>query len=980
MATLVSPGVDVEIIDESFYGGAGPGTVPLVVFATAANKASPSGTGIAPYTAPSQAGKLFLATSQRELIQNFGTPNFKTVQGTPVHGYELNEYGLHAAYQFLGISNRCYVLRADIDMSQLEASSTAPVAPPLPGTYWLDLTQTQFGIFQSNGNPSSGLAWETQPTLAATAGNITTTMDDVDVPSASFGADGQFAVVVTMSNNLIYEKLNGAWLQVGSTAWAAARPTTVTGRSNPSLIATTDTFEINGHTVAFDQIWDGTAYTIQGTGALSEIVTNINAAAIANIVATVSGAGALVIRESAGGNIVLSALNGTPLTTLGLAPGLTAGVTVDQTNTPQYPANRAAGSVWVKGNPPNHGASWKVKLWNATAGAFVTVPAPFYPFNSILSDGNSSKDQAASAAFGTIATGTIYVGFDASNGTQQLRRWNGTGWENLIYEAGTIPPTSPPADGTFWYNTNFRADIMYGDGNQWLGYARKFTATDPAGVLISGSAPTTQSDGTALVDNDLWIDSSDLENYPMLYRYDTTLARWNLIDNTDQTSPFGIVFADARSNSGTNYTNNPHPGTYNYGSELSVDMVLSNFLEPDAPDARTYPDGMLLFNTRYSTNNVKEWKPLYFAQGGFDPNTNFTQSTYHNSGSNAIFPVLGTTGIWVTASGNDVDGTPFMGRKAVRVLIVRSLEEMITLNDDIRSELVYFNLLAAPGYPELMNEMVTLNTDQKEVAFIVGDTPIRLTPGGTDVTSWANNGKNVASTGEDGLTVANEYVGVYYPWGLSTDLSGNEVMIPPSAIALSTLAYNDQVAYPWYAPAGFRRGLVTNASSVGYLTSEGEFKPVILNPGQRDVLYTNKINPIAYIPGRGLVVYGQKTLNADQTALDRVNVARLANYLKYNLDNIVKPFLFEQNDSQTRASAQATVSGFLNGLVGLQALSDYAVICDDSNNTSSRIDANELWIDIAIKPLHAIEFIYIPVRILNTGSDLATAVSQTVSL
>jgi len=980
MAILVSPGVDVEIIDESFYGGAGPGTVPLIILATASNKVASSGVGIAPYTAPSQAGKLFLATSQRELIQNFGNPIFKTVQGTAVHGYELNEFGLHAAYQFLGISNRCYVLRADIDMAQLEASSSAPVAPPLAGTHWLDLSLTQFGIFQSNGNPSSGLAWDSQPTLAATAGNVTTTMDDVDVPSASFGSDGQFAVVVTMSNNLVYEKMNGTWLQVGSDAWKAARPTTVTGSSNPSLINTSDTIEINGITVSFAMIWDGTAYTISGTGALSEIVTNINAANIPNVLAQVSGAGALVIRQTAGQDLILSNLSGTALTTLGLTPGVTPGVTVDQTNTPQYPANRAAGSVWVKGNPNNNGASWKVKVWNATAGAFVTLAAPFYPFNSILIDGNTSKDAAAISAFGNPAIGTIYVGFDASNGTQQLRRWSGSQWENLIYEAGTIPPTSEPADGTFWFSTNYAADIMYGDGNQWQGYARKFPNTDPHGVIIAGSAPIAQSDGTALVDNDLWLDASDLENYPMIYRYDTTTLRWNLIDKTDQTSPFGIVFADARADSGTNYTNNPHPGTYNYNSTLQADMVLSNFLDPDAPDPRTYPDGMLLFNTRYSTNNVKEWKPQYFAQGGFDPNVNYTQTSYHNGNSSAVFPPLATTGRWVTASGNDVDGSPHMGRKAQRVMVVRALESMISTNDDIRSELVYFNLLAAPGYPELMNEMVVLNTDQKEVAFIVGDTPARLTPAGSDVSNWANNGSNVASTGEDGLTVANEYVGVYYPWGLSTDLSGTEVMIPPSTIALSTLAYNDQVAYPWYAPAGFRRGLVTNATSVGYLTSEGEFNPVILNPGQRDVLYTNKINPIAYIPGRGLVIYGQKTLNPNLSALDRINVARLANYLKYNLDNIVKPFLFEQNDVQTRASAESTVAGFLNGLVGLQALSDYAVVCDDSNNTSSRIDANELWIDIAIKPLHAIEFIYIPVRILNTGSDLTASLSQTIQL
>src|SRR6478752_4924486 len=118
MATLVSPGVSVQIIDESFYSSSGPGTVPLIIVATASNKTSSDG-GTAPYTIPSQAGKLFLATSQRELVQYYGVPTFKTVQGTPVHGDESNKYGLFAAYQYLGISNRAYVVRADVDLAAL---------------------------------------------------------------------------------------------------------------------------------------------------------------------------------------------------------------------------------------------------------------------------------------------------------------------------------------------------------------------------------------------------------------------------------------------------------------------------------------------------------------------------------------------------------------------------------------------------------------------------------------------------------------------------------------------------------------------------------------------------------------------------------------------------------------------------------------------------------------------------------------------
>lgn len=966
MSTLVSPGVEVSIIDESFYTSAGAGTVPLIIMATASNKPSPSGTGTAPYTLPSQAGKLFLATSQRELIQNFGNPTFKTVQGTAIHGHELNEYGLHAAYSFLGISNRCYVLRADLDLAQLEASDSAPRGAPVAGTYWLDLSsnETRWGVFQSNGNPIAGSAWEVQPVKVLLDSNV---MEDNGryVPTPSYGSDGDFAVVTYTSDNLIYEKIDGTWYPIGSTGWKSARPTVVRGAVNPGNVEA-GKFAINGVEIDFTVGLDGIE-PVATLGAF-DVMNKINAAAIPNIVASIDN-NALVIKNIAGGNLTLVNTSGTLLNALGFTSGLRNGVRVNRTNTAAYPAGSVAGDVWIKGNSANQGASWKIKRYNGSTGQWVVMTAPLHPFNSLLADGNSLKD-AAALMLGVPAAGDVYIGFDAATGAQVPRRWSGSRWEDLVYEASFEEPSTDPEDGTLWFNADFRVDIMYGDGTSWMGYRRKYPNTDPAGVLLAGSAPVTQSDGTPLVDNDLWIDTSDLENYPLLYRYDATAIRWKRVDLTDQTTPFGIVFADARADSGTLFGGILNDGAYNYKSEKIADLLISDYVDPDAPDPRTYPDGVLLFNTRYSTYNVKVWRPRYFKEGQYDANTDYTLETYYVGNPNYEFAPLVSAGRWVTVSGNRHDGAPIMGRKAQRAMIVRAMSEAVQLNDDLRSELVFFNLMAAPGYPELIDELVTLNVDQKETAFIVADTPARLKPLATDIQNWAGNAKGAPSNGEEGLTSSNIYAAVYYPWGLGSNIDGMEVMIPPSTIALRTMAYNDQVSYPWFAPAGFQRGLVTNATTVGYLTDEGEFQPTLLNPGQRDVLYLNKINPIAFIPGRGLVMYGQKTLSALESALDRINVARLANYLKYNLDNVMKPFLFEQNDQQTRDAAKLTVERVLTNLVGLRALDDYAVICSTENNTPERIDRNELWVDILIKPLKAIEFIYIPVRIRNTGDDL----------
>ena len=157
MPTLVSPGVSISVIDESFYGSAGSGTVPLVVVATGKDKTHPSGTGSATGTTGSTAA-LSLITSQRELLQTYGNPSYRKVGGTLVHGDNMNEYGLLALHSYLGLANRAYVLRAGINVSELEAAGTAPTGDAVNGTYWLDLSSSNMGVFTYNASTATWVA------------------------------------------------------------------------------------------------------------------------------------------------------------------------------------------------------------------------------------------------------------------------------------------------------------------------------------------------------------------------------------------------------------------------------------------------------------------------------------------------------------------------------------------------------------------------------------------------------------------------------------------------------------------------------------------------------------------------------------------------------------------------------------------------------------------------------------------------------
>ena len=117
-----------------------------------------------------------------------------------------------------------------------------------------------------------------------------------------------------------------------------------------------------------------------------------------------------------------------------------------------------------------------------------------------------------------------------------------------------------------------------------------------------------------------------------------------------------------------------------------------------------------------------------------------------------------------------------------------------------------------------------------------------------------------------------------------------------------------------------------------------------------------------------MVCYGQYTRQLVASSLDRINVARLVIYLRYQLNKIAKPFIFEPNDTITRNEIKQQIENMLLELVGQRALYDFLVVCDKSNNTPARIDKNELHVDIAIEPVKSVEFIYIPMRLENTGA------------
>jgi phage tail sheath protein FI len=855
MAVLVSPGVSVSVIDQSINVGAGPGTVPLIFVATQQDKADPTSTGvIAPGTIKANAGKVWSITSQRDLVSTFGNPVFYSVSGTSLNGYPLNEYGLLAAYSYLGASNLCRVVRADVDTAQLEPTPVQPISPAAAGTYWLDESSTgsSYGLFKRAGTFPNEAWVSVAPSFIYNFATGT-----ANPPTPSDGINGDYAIVYqTASAKISYwTKVGGAWVQIGTTV---------------------------GTQMLIQSVW----------------------------------------------------------------PDLT-----DVGTTEAY---------WLKTTSAAQGANIVLRKMSAAVTAFLQVEAPILANDSAANtyyntNANGSLGQVyIEPVIGTASTLTNELEFRLSSSAA------GT-WSPLTVVVGSRSVlTQGPTNGQLWFNSLLglnsagasTIDIMVSDGSDhWdnihlPGFSTLPGTTGNPTLYPQPADPRDNIPAPTLLSGDIWV-ATGTTPYPVINRWNGT--SWVLVSNDDQTTPYGIIFQDARP--GPNYKLGGTVGTgANNGGGNNPD------LDADAPQAALYPKGFLLWNTRYSSNNVKEWQSPYV----FDGVTASPDNTNNSS-----------VGRWVNKSGNNPGGVPYMGAEAQRIVVVQAIQASIQSDEDIRAEDLYFNLIAAPGFVEAIDEMLVLNEDRKETAFVVGDTPFTLAANGTELQNWATDQASAFDNGADGLVSASKYFAAWYPSGLSTNVDGTDVVVPPSHMALRTIAYNDQVAYPWFAPAGLQRGIVNNASAVGYVNSAGQFVSVKLNEGQRDILYQNGINPIRVMPQGGIVVYGQKTRQPYASATDRINVVRLENYLRYQLNDLAQPFLFQPNDTTTRKSVLAAFNSFLSELITLRGLYDFLVVCDKSNNTPARIDRNELWVDIAVQPVKAIEFIYIPIRIKNTGSSLS---------
>lgn len=335
------------------------------------------------------------------------------------------------------------------------------------------------------------------------------------------------------------------------------------------------------------------------------------------------------------------------------------------------------------------------------------------------------------------------------------------------------------------------------------------------------------------------------------------------------------------------------------------------------------------------------------SEAGVGSNVAFTLPTNDNKFTLAF--QYGTDGMnyaTIQKTGADIatDGTNVFGYDLSSATSGGTLAYQKAFNILSNTEEYSFDVLSIPGVIEAYHSAVTalaqsLCEERTDAIYIRDLTGVNA---------------NVATAVAEVAGLDSSYSAAYYPWVKVKDLNTNkDIYVPASVVVPQAIAYNDRIAAEWFAPAGTSRG-----SLGGVIDTKNR-----LSKAERDTLYGSRINPITKFPNTGIAIYGQKTLQVKDTALNRVNVRRLLITLRRYISDVSKDLVFEQNTIQTRNRFLSTVNPYLENVQNRQGLYAFRVVMDETNNTADVIDRNQLIGQIYLQPTKTAEFIILEFNI-----------------
>ena len=508
--------------------------------------------------------------------------------------------------------------------------------------------------------------------------------------------------------------------------------------------------------------------------------------------------------------------------------------------------------------------------------------------------------------------------------------------------------------GSYYYEylTSLAAKDFFQNGGQTLLVTRIISGSANYSTYASSIVDAISGVGTASFELEALAWGDQMNNTSSmvsgaLASGTATNVRWEIINVQTGSGTFSLgIRAGNDNNAQKNYLET--------WPNLSLDPMLPNFISRVIGDLKPVYDATNnVINYTGSYANASQFVRVKSVTGiqpdSFDNNGNYKATLYSGSlpavGSGSYGGSFSGGVVATTAAQNMGEGITagniqgFSGADYVEAF------QLLNNRDEFQ-----FNVLLAPG--------LTLDTTGNAVS-----TMISTCEGRGDAIAIVDTklyGSNVASAATAAQGQSSNYAATYYPWiQLFSSGLGKAVWAPASTVIGGVFAFNDQVGAEWFAPAGLNRGGVPSV-----LRAERK-----LSQADRDTLYSANVNPLATFPGEGVVVFGQKTLQKKQTALDRVNVRRLLIALKNYIGQVGNNLVFEQNTNVTRNRFLSQVNPYLESVVQRQGLFAYKVVMDDSNNTPDVIDRNQLVGQIFIQPTKTAEFIILNFNVQPTGAS-----------
>jgi uncharacterized protein len=510
----------------------------------------------------------------------------------------------------------------------------------------------------------------------------------------------------------------------------------------------------------------------------------------------------------------------------------------------------------------------------------------------------------------------------------------------------------------FTYFSSISAFNYFNNGGNTLLVTRVVSGSTSAWGYASASVPAASASATAVtleaIDKGALWNNAGTSTSGSLNSGSIDNVRWQVVTSNTASGTFSLVVRR-----GDDSNNNPV--VLESWTNMSLDPTQPNFV------SRVIGDNKFNYN---ATENYLEVSGSYPNRSRFIrvKEVNLLTPNYLDNAGNAkdiytgSIPVVGSgsaSGSFSGGTGSNISAYTAGGNyyfKAGTISGVAGVTQGLVGSDyDNMLDLLAnqddyaFNVLLTPGLFNSAHASQTttaINNTQNR-----GDSIYVLDP--------IVYGSTIAATNTQAASRNTSYAAMYWPWLQTIDPdSGQNVWVPASTMLGGVYAYNDSVSEPWFAPAGINRGGLGNV-----IRPERK-----LTQSNRDSLYTNNVNPIASFPGVGTVVYGQKTLQRQASALDRVNVRRLLIALKGYISQVSQTLLFEQNTAATRNNFLAAVNPYLESVQQRQGLYAFKVVMDDSNNTPDVIDRNQLVGAIYLQPTKTAEFIILDFNVLPTGA------------